>query len=82
MLEEVHSGSRVDDGMDSWEDILETTRHVAPARDHRVLVQGSGYRAREDGLGQRCEVRKAECRELWDREGLALSLTKCVTLGK
>lgn len=56
MLEEVHSGSRVDDGMESWEDILETTRHVAPARDHGVLVQGSGYRAGEDGLGQRCEL--------------------------
>lgn len=66
MLEEVHSGSRADDGMDNWEDILETMRHIAPPRDQGVLVQGSGDRAGEDGLGKRCEVRKAECGELCD----------------
>lgn len=49
MLEEVHSGSRVDDRMGSWEGILETARQVAPARDHRVRCKAVGTEQEKTG---------------------------------
>lgn len=65
-----------------WEDILAIKSHGTPGRDHELPGQGNGDRTGGDGLGKRCEGGKAECGELWGREGLAPSLTKCVTLSK
>lgn len=72
--------------VDSWEDKLETRRHVNPARDHEVLlVHGSADREGEKGLAKRCEGGPAECQGVertLGSTGLAPSRTKCVTLGK